>query len=149
MTLMRCIESLLTRDSMEYPDRRKLEDVASVKSDPAKRNFSRSPALYKTSDPIAEIRYTANSSQTGKEIPMLRRHAVRLPLWLFLLLGGFLTLSPLSLRAAEQPKPPEGLIASSPSTSMPVFELPDANGETVRSADLQGKVVVVRFWATW
>jgi peroxiredoxin len=32
---------------------------------------------------------------------------------------------------------------------MPVFELPDANGETVRAADLQGKVVVVRFWATW
>jgi peroxiredoxin len=32
---------------------------------------------------------------------------------------------------------------------MPVFELPDANGETVRSAELQGKVVVVRFWATW
>jgi peroxiredoxin len=32
---------------------------------------------------------------------------------------------------------------------MPAFELPDANGETIRSADLQGKVVVVRFWATW
>ena len=71
------------------------------------------------------------------------------PLRLFLLLGILLTLSPLSLRAAEQPNPPEGLIAPSSSTSMPVFELPDANGETVRSADLQGKVVVVRFWATW
>ena len=35
------------------------------------------------------------------------------------------------------------------SRSMPVFELPDANGETMRSANLQGKVVVVRFWATW
>jgi peroxiredoxin len=32
---------------------------------------------------------------------------------------------------------------------MPVFELPDANGATVRSADLQGKVIVVRFWASW
>jgi len=32
---------------------------------------------------------------------------------------------------------------------MPAFELPDPNGETVRSADLQGKVIVVRFWATW
>jgi len=80
---------------------------------------------------------------------MLRRHAVRPPLWLLLLLGSFLTLSPLDLRAAEQPDPPEGLIAPSPSTSMPVFELPDTNGETVRSAALQGKVVVVRFWATW
>jgi peroxiredoxin len=32
---------------------------------------------------------------------------------------------------------------------MPEFELPEANGETVRSAALQGKVSVVRFWATW
>jgi peroxiredoxin len=30
-----------------------------------------------------------------------------------------------------------------------MFELPDANGATIRSADLQGKVIVVRFWATW
>jgi hypothetical protein len=30
-----------------------------------------------------------------------------------------------------------------------MFELPDANGTTIRSADLQGKVIVVRFWATW
>jgi hypothetical protein len=80
---------------------------------------------------------------------MLRRHGVRPHLWLCLLLGSFLTLHPLGLRAAEPPNPPEGLIASSPSTSMPVFELPDAHGETVRSAVLQGKVVVVRFWATW
>jgi len=68
---------------------------------------------------------------------------------LFLILGILLTLSPYSLRAAEQPTLPEGLTVPSPSTSMPVFELPDANGETVHSADLQGKVIVVRFWATW
>ncbi len=80
---------------------------------------------------------------------MMRRHQVRLRLWLLLLLGGLVTLNPLGLRAAEQPTPPEGLTAPSPSTSMPVFELPDANGETVRSAALQGKVVVVRFWASW
>ena len=80
---------------------------------------------------------------------MLRERAVRPCLWILLLLGLLLTLSPLSLRAAEQPNLPEGLTVPSPSTSMPVFGLPDANGETVRSADLQGKVVVVRFWATW
>ncbi len=79
---------------------------------------------------------------------MIRRYK-RQHLGLFLILGILLTLSPLSLRAAEQPNLPEGLTVPSPSTSMPVFELPDANGETVRSADLQGKVVVVRFWATW
>jgi cytochrome oxidase Cu insertion factor (SCO1/SenC/PrrC family) len=80
---------------------------------------------------------------------MMRRHEVRPRLWLLLLLGGLLTLHPLGIRAAEQPSPPEGLAAPSPSTSLPMFELPDANGETIRSADLQGKVVVVRFWASW
>jgi cytochrome oxidase Cu insertion factor (SCO1/SenC/PrrC family) len=80
---------------------------------------------------------------------MMRRHQVRPRLGLLLLLGGLLTLNPLDLRAAEPPTPPEGLAAPSPSTSLPVFELPDANGETIRSADLQGKVVVVRFWASW
>ena len=79
---------------------------------------------------------------------MIRRYK-RQHLKLFLLLGILLTLSPLSLRAADPPPTPEGLIAPTPSTSLPVFELPDANGETVHSADLQGKVVVVRFWATW
>jgi len=79
---------------------------------------------------------------------MIRRFE-RQHLRLCLLLGMLFALSPLSLRAAEQPNPPEGLTAPSPATSMPVFELPDANGETVHSADLQGKVVVVRFWATW
>jgi len=80
---------------------------------------------------------------------MLKERGVRPRLWPLLLLGGLFTLTHLSLCAAEQPTPPEGLTAPSPSTSMPAFELPNANGETVRSADLQGKVVVVRFWATW
>ena len=31
----------------------------------------------------------------------------------------------------------------------PAFTLPDHQGTLVHSADLQGKVVVVRFWATW
>lgn len=31
----------------------------------------------------------------------------------------------------------------------PAFILPDHHGLPVDSADLQGKVVVVRFWATW
>ena len=79
---------------------------------------------------------------------MIRRYEGQ-PLRLFLLLGILLTLSPLSAHAAGSPTLPEGLAAPGQSTSMPVFELPDANGETVRAADLQGKVIVVRFWATW
>ena len=31
----------------------------------------------------------------------------------------------------------------------PAFILPDHHGNPMDSADLQGKVVVVRFWATW
>ena len=31
----------------------------------------------------------------------------------------------------------------------PAFILPDHHGHPMDSADLQGKVVVVRFWATW
>ena len=68
---------------------------------------------------------------------------------LFLLLGTFLILSPLLTHVAGSPTLPEGLAAPDQLASMPAFELPDANGETFRSADLQGKVVVVRFWATW
>ena len=80
---------------------------------------------------------------------MMRRCMVQPRLWLLLLLGGLLTLPPLGLPAAEPPHPPEGLAAPGQPTSMPAFELPAPNGETVRSADLQGKVVVVRFWASW
>jgi cytochrome oxidase Cu insertion factor (SCO1/SenC/PrrC family) len=79
---------------------------------------------------------------------MIRRYEAQ-HLRLFLLLGILLTLSPLRLWAAEQPTLPEGLTAPSASTSKPAFELPDVNGATIRSADLQGKVIVVRFWATW
>ena len=32
---------------------------------------------------------------------------------------------------------------------MPEFELPNAHGDTVRSEALRGKVVVMRFWASW
>jgi len=51
--------------------------------------------------------------------------------------------------AAEGLALPQGMTAPSELTTLPVFELPDPDGNTVRAADLQGKVVVVRFWATW
>jgi cytochrome oxidase Cu insertion factor (SCO1/SenC/PrrC family) len=34
-------------------------------------------------------------------------------------------------------------------SSAPAFTLPDHHGTPMHSADLRGKVVVVRFWATW
>jgi len=79
---------------------------------------------------------------------MIRRYEGQ-HLRLFLLLGILLILSPLSMHAAWSATLPEGLAQPGQSTSMPTFELPDANGETFHSTDLQGKVVVVRFWATW
>ena len=79
---------------------------------------------------------------------MIQRYK-RQQLRLFLLLGILLAMRPLSTPAAGSPTLPEGLTAPGQSTSMPAFELPNANGEIIRSADLQGKVVVVRFWATW
>ena len=66
-----------------------------------------------------------------------------------LLLGILLPLGSLLTHATGSAALPEGLAAPGQSMSMPAFELPDANGATIRSADLQGKVIVVRFWASW
>ena len=57
--------------------------------------------------------------------------------------------SPL-LRADSAMLPlPANLTAVSPPVSMPAFSLSDPGGNPMRSVDLQGKVVVIRFWATW
>ena len=79
---------------------------------------------------------------------MIRQYAGHY-LRLFLLLGIFLTLGSLLTHAIGSATLPEGLAAPGQSMSMPAFELPDANGATIRSTDLQGKVIVVRFWASW
>ena len=80
---------------------------------------------------------------------MRRQSEVPSRLGLCLLLGLLLTLTPQHAPAADAPPLPEGLAAPAQATSMPVFELPDPAGTPVRSTDLQGKVVVVRFWASW
>ncbi len=46
-------------------------------------------------------------------------------------------------------KPPFGLRAVKQPVTMPSFNLPTSAGGTLDSATLQGKVVIVRFWATW
>jgi hypothetical protein len=45
--------------------------------------------------------------------------------------------------------PPAGLTVPSRLTPMPAFRLQDVSGTTVQGSDFVGKVVVVRFWATW
>jgi hypothetical protein len=133
---------------MEHPKRRKLEDALDVKADQRMTSISPWIALYKMSDRLSGVRYTAGVPQTGKGDEMIRQYA-RQHLRLCLLLGILLTLGSLLTHATESPTLPTGLAAPGQPMSMPVFELPDANGATVRSADLQGKVVVVRFWASW
>jgi hypothetical protein len=51
--------------------------------------------------------------------------------------------------ASEALALPEGLAAPAQPTPMPEFSVPGLGGTTIRSADLLGKVVVARFWATW
>jgi hypothetical protein len=64
---MRYIESLLARDIMEDPMRRKLEDARDVKADHSRESVYLKKALYKMSDRLSGVRYTASVSQTGKE----------------------------------------------------------------------------------
>lgn len=64
-------------------------------------------------------------------------------------LALFLLISVPHQSLAAEPVLPAGFAAPSQPTFLPDFDLPEAQGATVRSADVQGKVIVVRFWATW
>jgi cytochrome oxidase Cu insertion factor (SCO1/SenC/PrrC family) len=78
----------------------------------------------------------------------VRRRDRRLA-WLFLV--SVVLVVGMALRAAtgETPEPPMGLAAVKPATPMPAFSLPGLQGNGFDSSALKGKVVVVRFWATW
>lgn len=47
------------------------------------------------------------------------------------------------------PSLPAGLAPPTPALTMPEFQLPDVTRAMVSAADLRGKVLLVRFWATW
>lgn len=54
------------------------------------------------------------------------------------------------LQAASAVLPlPANLTAVAPPASIPPFSLFSPRDTPIRSADLQGKVAVIRFWATW
>ena len=42
-----------------------------------------------------------------------------------------------------------GLIRVQQPRAVPAFSLADVDGKTVRSGDLLGNVLILRFWATW
>ena len=50
--------------------------------------------------------------------------------------------------AADVPMP-VGLTAPAQSTVMPAFDLPTTAGKQLDSASLKGRVLVIRFWASW
>ena len=77
------------------------------------------------------------------------KRAGRAWIWLGLLAVTLLALHPMHADAADGPALPQGMQAPSQPITIPAFELPDPDGNIVRATDLQGKVVVVRFWATW
>lgn len=51
--------------------------------------------------------------------------------------------------AGQPSTPPAGLSPLDTPAAMPSFHLSNVDGARFDSAQLQGKVVVVRFWATW
>ena len=53
-------------------------------------------------------------------------------------------------KASEEPKPAAPFnLDTAVGQSAPIFTLKDENGQVVRPADYQGKVVLLDFWATW
>lgn len=77
------------------------------------------------------------------------RRAGRAWVWLGLIAATVLALHPTYADAADGLALPQGMKAPRESVTLPAFELPAPDGNVVRAADLQGKVVVARFWATW
>jgi hypothetical protein len=82
---------------------------------------------------------------------MTKTPKVHVQVWLALTLCSILlVLGSKGMHVRADPSaPPPGLAIPRQATPMPDFSLPDVDGATVHAADLQGKVIVVRFWATW
>ena len=70
-------------------------------------------------------------------------------IWLGLLVAAVLALHPVHVDAADGPTLPQGMQAPNEAVTLPDFRLDAPDGGVVRAADLEGKVVVVRFWASW
>jgi thiol-disulfide isomerase/thioredoxin len=69
--------------------------------------------------------------------------------WLFLSLAG-VGLAGCNQHSASAVQPKEAVIAAGDIGSrLPDFSMKDLQGHEVSSADLQGKVVLIDFWATW
>ena len=71
------------------------------------------------------------------------------PAWLFIVAlaaGACFAVA----HAAEGLFPNDTVMAPPPQpTRMPAFDFVNLHGGTLKSSDLKGKVIVIRFWATW
>jgi len=77
------------------------------------------------------------------------RQKVRRLAWLALVSVALCVGSAVGSSTGETLEPPMGLAEVKPAMPMAAFTLPSLNGSAFDSSALQGKVVVVRFWATW
>ena len=72
---------------------------------------------------------------------------------LAVLIGGLLLIGPSiwSQQASPPPALESGFTGRLPREGerLPDFSLPTLEGQTIRSADLQGSPVLINFWATW
>ena len=77
---------------------------------------------------------------------VVRKEPKRLPLWVvlvaFALLIGFMALIGWGLNRSMQGRISNG-------DSVPAFSMTTFDGETINTASLSGKVIVVNFWASW
>jgi cytochrome oxidase Cu insertion factor (SCO1/SenC/PrrC family) len=89
--------------------------------------------------------------QVRKERHIVKRWGIRKGLWLWSVLVSLgIAFGGVGISWAGQPSPPPaGLSPLGTPAFMPSFHLSSVDGAQFDSATLQGKVVVVRFWATW
>jgi hypothetical protein len=90
----------------------------------------------------------ASGGTKGEDMSVTRKIS-QLICWSLIAVIAMLLGSTIAIAAGESREPPMGLAEVKPTAPMPVFKLPGVNGEAFDSSTLQGKVVVVRFWATW
>lgn len=65
-------------------------------------------------------------------------------------IAGVLCLMGSAALAQQGPFPRNTVLAAPPSpTKVPDFEFANLNGGTLKSSEMKGKVIIIRFWATW
>ena len=70
-------------------------------------------------------------------------------LWMFIVALGVAACFA-AAHAAEGLFPSPTVLAAPPKpTTMPVFDFANLHGGALKSSEMKGKVIVIRFWATW